>query len=146
MTSQASRPNITTSESLTVPFSSRRTSIELVEYIDMTQDNILLESFAPHDSQALISTSDSQENLLGYVILSLEAKASGNKSGKYLTEDELKLHLLMLRPVQDLLEQQKIKIMQLKVDIEGLQARILQVSKSKLDKDVRGKRKRVVGE
>ena len=60
-------------------FQSRRTSIEPVECIDMTQDDVLLEGLvrtpvdvhtvsrikSPHESEAPTSTSDSRGNLLG---------------------------------------------------------------------------------
>ncbi|KAI9853442.1 MAG: hypothetical protein M1813_002226, partial [Trichoglossum hirsutum] len=80
------------------------------------------------------------------VISHLEGKASGRKLRKLLTKDEQRLYLLMLRPVQELLEQQKIKVSQLEAEIEGLRAREMQVSKAKLDKGVGSKRKRVTGE
>ena len=52
----------------------------------------------------------------------------------------------LLTPSSELLEQQKLKVTQLEVEIEGLQAGKMQVSKPKPDKDVRSKRKRVTSE
>ncbi|KAI9770684.1 MAG: hypothetical protein M1839_003068 [Geoglossum umbratile] len=137
MTSQASRPNVTRSESPTDPFSSPKTPTEPVELIDMTQDDVLIESWGPQKSQAqaCILKNDSREKLLEYVVSSLEAKVSGKTPGKYLTEDKLKLYFLMLQPVQDLLRQQNTRITQLEGEIERLQASKTQVSKSKPEKD-----------